>query len=135
MSSKIEASIHLSQWLEYDCGAKSWKESRLLRESMFIPVGKWTLILKNGRKWSFPYGTKASIRLSQWGEWISSTQSLKEERLLCESMLIPIKKWTLILKMADREVFLIKPKHHYYLSQWGECVYCAQSWKERRLLY
>ena len=36
--------------------------------------------------------------------------------------------------MAERDVFLMKPKHQYHLSQWGECVYGAQSWKERRLL-
>ena len=28
----------------------------------------------------------------------------------------------------------MKPKHQYHLSQWGECVYDAQSWKGRRLL-
>ena len=36
--------------------------------------------------------------------------------------------------MAIREVFLMKPKHQYYLSQWGESVYDAQSWNEMRLL-
>ena len=25
--------------------------------------------------------------------------------------------------MAERKVFLMKPKHQYYLSQWGEYVY------------
>ena len=50
-------------------------------------------------------------------------------------MLIPIERWTAILKMAIREVFLMKPKHQYHLSQRDECVYDAQLWKERRLLY
>ena len=36
--------------------------------------------------------------------------------------------------MAIRKVFVKKPKHQYHQSQWGECVYDAQSWKERRLL-
>ena len=36
--------------------------------------------------------------------------------------------------MAIREVFLMKPMHQYQLSQWGECVYDAQSWSEMRLL-
>ena len=36
--------------------------------------------------------------------------------------------------MIIREDFLIKPKHQYPLSRWGECVYDAQPWKERRLL-
>ena len=34
--------------------------------------------------------------------------------------------------MAEREAFLIKPKHH--LSQWVEWVYYVQSGKENRLL-
>ena len=36
--------------------------------------------------------------------------------------------------MVEREVFLMKPKHQYHLSQWGEYVYGAQSWYERGLL-
>ena len=28
----------------------------------------------------------------------------------------------------------MKLKHQYHLSQWGECVYSALSWKKRRLL-
>ena len=36
--------------------------------------------------------------------------------------------------MAIREVFLMKPKHQYHLSQWGERVYDAQSWNEGGLL-
>ena len=33
----------------------------------------------------------------------------------------PIEKWTLILKI-ERDIFLIKPKLQYRLSQRGECV-------------
>ena len=76
---------------------------------MFIPIDKQTLTLKNGGKWNF-FETKASIHLSQWGELIYGAQSLKERRLLCESMFILIKRWTLILKLAKREVFPMKPK-------------------------
>ena len=36
--------------------------------------------------------------------------------------------------MSKREVFVKKPKHQYHQSQREECVYDAQSWKERRLL-
>ena len=46
---------------------------------------------KNGEKRSFSYVTKASIHLSQWGEQIYGAQSLKERRLLCESMFIQLK--------------------------------------------
>ena len=58
-------------------------------------------------------------------EWICGAQLLKEKRLLCESVFIPIEKWTLILKMIKRDVFLMKPKLQYHLSQLGECVYGA----------
>ena len=37
--------------------------------------------------------------------------------------------------MVGSEVFLIKPKHQYHLFQWGEYIYGAQSWKEKRLLH
>ena len=37
---------HLSQREECDYGAQSWKERRLLCESMFIPIEKRTSILK-----------------------------------------------------------------------------------------
>ena len=84
---------------------------------MIIPIDVWTFILKNKRKWSFFYGTKASIHLSQWGEWICGAQSLKVGRLLCESVFIPIEKWALILKMVERDVFLMKAKLQYHLSQ------------------
>ena len=47
-------------------------------------------------------------------------------------MFIPIERWTSILKMDIREVFLMNPKHQYHLSLWEECVYDAQSWKEKR---
>ena len=67
-------------------------------------------------------------------EWIYDAQSLKERRLLCESMFIPIENWTLILKMVEKEVFLMKPRNQYQLSQRGEWTCGAQSLKERRLL-
>ena len=86
-------------------------------------MDRWTLILKIGAKWCFSKETKASIHLSKWGEWICGAQSIKERRLLCESVFIPFERWTLILKLAEREVVLMKLKHQYHLSHWGECVY------------
>ena len=77
---------------------------------------------------------KHQYHQSQRGECVYDAQSWKERRLLCESMFIPIERWTSILKMVIRDVFLMNPKHQYHLSLWGECVYVAQSWKERRLL-
>ena len=48
---------------------------RLLRESIFVAIDKQTCILKNGGKRSFSYETKASIHLSQQGEWVYGAQS------------------------------------------------------------
>ena len=88
---------------------------------MFIPIVRWTLILKIGGKWSFSYETKASIHLSQWVEWICGAQSSKEWRFLCELVFIPTEKQTLILKMAQREVFFMKPKRQFsYPNEYSE---------------
>ena len=43
---EARASIQLLQWVEWICGAQSLKERRLLWEFIFIPVEKWSLILK-----------------------------------------------------------------------------------------
>ena len=51
--------------------------------------------------------------LSQREEWIYGAQSVKERRLLCESMLIQIEIWTLVLRMVEGEVFVMKPKLQY----------------------
>ena len=40
-------------------------------------------------------------------------QSLKEWILLCESMLIPIERQTLILKKVERKAFLMKLKQQH----------------------
>ena len=36
--------------------------------------------------------------------------------------------------MVERDALIMKTKHQYHLSQWGECVHGTQSWKEKRLL-
>ena len=56
---------------------------------------------------------KHQYHLSQWKECVYGAQSWYERRLLCEFMFIPIEKRTLILKMAEREVFLMKPTHQF----------------------
>ena len=67
--------------------------------------------------------------LSQQGECVYDAKLWNEMGLLCKSMFIPIERCTSILKLAIREVFLVKPKPQYHLSQRGECVYDAQSWR------
>ena len=56
---KPKHQCQLSQWVEWVYRAQSWKERRLLCESIFVLVDKWTLILKNGGKKSFLNETKA----------------------------------------------------------------------------
>ena len=87
---KPKHQCHLSQWRESIYGSQSWNKRRLLHESIFILIDRLNLILKNDRKWSFSYETKALIHLSEWGEWVYCAQSWKEMRLLCESMFILI---------------------------------------------
>ena len=60
-STKPKHQCHLSWWVGQAYGAQAWKEKRLLCESVFVPIDKWTLIVKNGRKWSFSYESKTSI--------------------------------------------------------------------------
>ena len=98
------------------------------------PNWKTNLNSKNGRKTSFLMKSKHQNHLSQRGEYEYGAQTWKERRLLCESMFIPIERRTWILKMVEKQVFPMKPKHRNHLSQRAECDYGAQSWKERRLL-
>ena len=78
---------------------------------------------KYGSKRIFSCESKASIHLSQWGEWICGAQPLKEKRLLCESVFILIERRTLIQKMVEREVFLMKPRHQFiYHNEENEFV-------------
>ena len=48
-------------------------------------------------------------------------------------MLIPVKKQTLIVIRVERDVFPLKPKLQYHLSQWRKCVYDAKSRNKGRL--
>ena len=81
---------------------------------MFLPVENWTLNPEMIEREVFPMKPRHQYHLSQRGEWICGAQSLKERRLLRESMFIQIERQTLILKMIAREVFLTKPKHQYH---------------------
>ena len=92
---------------------------------MFIPIERQTSILERVIREDFLMKPKHQYQLSDRGECVYDAQSWKERRLLCESMFIPIERRTSILKMVIREVFLMKQKHQYRLSQWEECVYDA----------
>ena len=119
------------------------------RMSLWFPIMKgkeiimWIHIYPNwktyfnsiiGNKKGFYYETKASISLIPRGERVYDAQSWKERRLLCEFMFIPIEIRTSILKKVRRDVFLMKPKYQYHLSQWEKWICGTQSLKDRRLL-
>ena len=69
----------LSQRGEYDYGAQSRKERRLLCESMFKPIERRTLILKMVERKAFPMKPKHQNRLSQQGECVHCAQSGKKQ--------------------------------------------------------
>ena len=123
--SKPKHQYHLSQWGECVYGAQSWKERRLLCESIFIAIERWTWILKMVEREFSLSKPKHQYHSSQRGECVYGTQSWKGWRLLCESKLIPIERRTWILKMVKREVFLTKLEHPNRLPQQKECVYGA----------
>ena len=119
---KPKHQCHLPQWGEWVYSAQSWKERRLLSESMFVLIDKRTLSLKMMERKVFLVKPKHQCHLSQWGKWVYGTQSWKEKRLLCEFVFIPIYQWILNLKLMEKEAFLMKPKHQCHLSLWGEWV-------------
>ena len=51
---------------------------------------------------------KHQCHLSQCGKWVYSAQLGKERKLLCKSIFVAIDKWTLALKMMEKEAFLMK---------------------------
>ena len=108
---KPKRQCHLSQWGECVYRAQSWKEKRLLWEHKFIPIDEQTFIIRKiiERK-PFLIRPKHQCHLSQEGEWVYSAQPYKEKRLLCESVFIPIDRWTLILKNGRNGSFFYETK-------------------------
>ena len=94
---------------------------------MFIPIERRTSILKVVEKQVFFMKLKHQNHLPQQRKCDYGAQSWKERILLCESTFILIERRTSILKMVEKEVFLMKPKYQNHLSQEGECDYGAQS--------
>ena len=108
---KPKHQCHLSQYEEWDYGAQSWKQWRLLCESMFVPLDKWTITLKNDGKRSFSFETKALIsfilmrRISLW------CAIMKGNAITMWICVCPNWQITLTLKVMEKEAFLLKPKH------------------------
>ena len=89
---------------------------------------KMNFNFKNGGKRCFFYKTKAlksfipKRRICLWCpilEWIEIIMWVH----VCPSWWMNINS-----KKGRKEVFLMKPKNQYVLSQWGEYVYGAKSW-------
>ena len=76
---KAKRQFCLSQWEKSIYYSQSWKERRLLHESMFIQFDKQTLILKNNGRKCFSYEAQTSVHLAQWVEWVYGSQSWKKE--------------------------------------------------------
>ena len=86
-----------------------------------------TFISKNLRKRSFSFESEATKSFIRTRGMHLYCPIMKKKRLLRESMFIPIERQTSILKMVERDVLLLNPRHQNRLSQQGECVYSAQS--------
>ena len=66
---------------------------------------------------AFKAKPKHQYDVSKWGKCVYSAQSLKEWRLLWESLFVSFDRWTLILKkMKLGKAFNAKPKLQYHLS-------------------
>ena len=107
----------------------------LLCESMFVPIGKRTLIPKNGRMKSFSDETKASIsfismrRMSLW------CPILKRKEIIVWICVCLDWQTNFNSKNYGKKSFSMKPKQQCHSSQLGEWVYGAQSKEERILLF
>ena len=106
---KTKASISLIPMGKMCLWHPNKKERRLFCGSRFIPFERCTSILKMVIKKVFLMKPKHQNHLPHREECVYDAQSWEEKRLLCESMFIPIKRWTSSLKMVIKEVFLVKP--------------------------
>ena len=97
---------------------QSWKEKRLLCESVFVLVYKQSLILKNGGKRSFSYEMKASMSFNLISKTSLRCPIMKRKVIIMRIHVYPILGRTLLLwKMGEKKTFQIKPKHQCHLSQ------------------
>ena len=98
---------------------------------MFIQIDEWSLILKNGRKKSFSYETKASMSFIPIRRMSYVSQLWKERRLLREFVFIQIDKQTLILKNGGKRSFSYETKALMSFMPMSGMSYSAQSGKKR----
>ena len=67
-SYESKASMSLIPTRRTSLYAQSWEEWRLLSESMFVPIDKWTLTLKRMEGEAFLMKPKPKYHLSQYKE-------------------------------------------------------------------
>ena len=105
---------------------------RLLCKSVFDIMDKWPLTLKNDRKRSFSYETKASLSFNPIIRICLRCPIVKKkEIIMCIHVCHNWRNNINFKKLVVKKAFLIKQKHQRHLSQWGEFVYGAQSWKKK----
>ena len=71
---------------------------------------------KNGKRRSFFYETKASISFIPMRRMCLWWPTIKRKEIIMWIHVYPIERRTLIIKMIEREVCPMKPKHQYHLS-------------------
>ena len=72
---------------------------------------------KNGRKWSFSYETNTSKSFIPTRRMWLWCPIMKRKEIIMWINVYPNWKTNLILKMVERDVFLLKPKHQNRLTQ------------------
>ena len=87
---------------------------------------------KKGKRRSFSYETKASIPFIPIRTMCLWCPILKRNEIIMWIHVCPIQWMNINSKNYRQRFFLVIPKHQYQLSQWGQSIYGAQSWKERR---
>ena len=95
---------------------------------------KTNLNSKNGKRRSFCCETKTSISLIPTRRMCLWCSIMERKEIIMSINVYPNWKTNFNSKNGNKRSFSYETKDQYHLSQWGEYVYDAQSWKERRLL-
>ena len=109
------------------------KRRTLLCESMFIPYWKMNFNSKKGNKRSFSYETKASISFIRSRRMCLWCPIMKRKEIVLWIHVHLNWKMNFNSRNGNKRSFSFETKASISLTKRGECVYDAQSWKERRL--
>ena len=89
---------------------------------------------KNSRKAGFSYETMVSISFIPTGRMCLWCPIMKKNEIIMWIHVYPNRKMNFDSKKGRKGSFSYETKASISLSQWEECVYGTQWWKERRLL-